>query len=161
MKIKIKKLQLLIVLGLVLISSCNNNDDDINCLTFDVEQPLLFVRIIDATGTNLIENGSIDPAMIDVKGDFLNASFQFIPANESGDVGEFDNTLALSIPNESTFQYTIDLENFETIILDFTAELITLPCNITFFEPVEVNLNTENHELMLFHPRQFLVVVEL
>lgn len=67
----------LMVLGLVFISSCNKNNenDAINCLTFDVQQPLLFIRVIYTIGTNLIENGTIDPTTISVKGNFANASF--------------------------------------------------------------------------------------
>lgn len=162
MKIKkITKRILVVVLGLVLMISCKSSNEDVNCLTFDAEAPQLFVRIIDAEGTNLIENGTIDSTSMNIEGDFLDASFQFVPANQFGDFSEFDNSLALFIPNESTFQYTINIDNFETVVLDFNAELIRLPCDISFFEPFSANFNTKELELELFEPHQFLVVIEL
>ncbi|MFK7774712.1 MAG: hypothetical protein AB8F94_21415 [Saprospiraceae bacterium] len=159
---KIGKFRVLIIFVFVLIISCNKNDDDcINCGTFDAELPLLFVKIMATSGTNLIENGTIDPTNINVEGDFSTASFQFIPANELGDISDFDNSLALSIPNESTFQYTINLDGFESIVLDFTAEFTKIPCDITFFKPIGVNFNTDELELMEIPPQQFLVTIEL
>lgn len=159
---KTGKFRVLIVFVFVLIISCNKNDDDgINCGTFDAELPLLFVKIIDTSGNNLIENGTINPTNVNVEGDFSTASFQFIPANEFDDISEFDNSLALSIPNESTFQYTINLDGFESIVLDFTAELTRIPCNIAFFKPIGVNFNTHELELLEIPPQQFLVSIEL
>lgn len=158
---KIGKFRVLIFSVFVLIISCDKNDDSINCGTFDAELPLLFVKITDTSGTNLIENGTIDITNINIESNFSTASFQFIPANELGDKSEFDNSLALSIPNESTFQYTINLDGFESIVLDFTAEFIRIPCDITFFKPVRVNFNTDELELMEIPPQQFLITIEL
>ena len=160
-----KKILLFIMIG-VLLSNCSSDDNDgIDCALFDPEFPSLFIRIVDADGTNLIENGTIDPENISVQGDFPNAAFRFVPANEfaaaDAEVRELDNTLNLSIPNESSFQYTVNLDDFETVKVDFNAELTRIPCDITYFTPTVATFNEEIIRLTELSSLQFLVVIEL
>ena len=75
-----KKVFVIIIIGF-LFPSCTSDDDGIDCEIFDPAFPSLFIRIVDATGANLIENENIDPNNITVEGDFPNAGFQFIPAS--------------------------------------------------------------------------------
>ena len=71
-----KKKYTLILIGLLL--SCSNNDDDgIDCSLFDPAFPELYIRLVDETGTNLIDNGTIDPDNITIEGNFSNADFRF------------------------------------------------------------------------------------
>lgn len=160
-----KRVFVIILIGF-LFQSCSRDDDDgIDCQLFDPAFPSLLIRIVDTTGTNIIENGTIDPNNIVVEGDFTNAGFQFIPANEfaapDADIRELDNTLNLYIPNESSFQYTINLDNFETINLGFSAELTRIPCDIAFFTPTSVTFNGETIELNEMSSLQFLAIIEL
>ena len=159
-----KKVFVIIIIGF-LFPSCTSDDDGIDCEIFDPAFPSLFIRIVDATGANLIENENIDPNNITVEGDFPNAGFQFIPASvfavPDADIKEFDNSLTLSIPNESSFHYTIYLDGFEAIDLDFEAELTRIPCDITYFIPSSVTFKEETIELTEMSSLQFLVIIEL
>ena len=150
----------------LLFPSCSSDDDaGIHCALFDPAFPSLFIRIVDSSGANLIENETIDPNNITVEGDFPNAGFQFIPANEFAapdtDIREYDNSLNLFIPNESSFQYTIDLDNFDTIDVRFEAAITRIACDISYFIPTRVTFKRETIELMEISSLEFLVIIEL
>lgn len=160
-----KKLFILILTGL-LFSGCSNDDDEgIDCSLFDPVFPTLFLRIVDNTGANLIENGTIDPENITVEGDFSGAGFWFIPANEFADpdseIREFDNTLSLYIPYRAAFQYTIKAEGIENIQVNFKAEHTTIPCDLSYFKPVEAEFNGKVLELKEMLSLQHIVEIEL
>jgi len=159
-----KKLIFLLIIIPIWIG-CSNNDDGTDCSLFDPTVPSLFIRIVDSTGANLIENGTIDPDNISVEGDFSGAGFQFIPANEfanpDADIRKLDNSISLFIPYEPTFQYTIHLNDMETINVDFTAELTIIACGITYYKPSDGVFNNEALELIEISSLQFLSVIEL
>ena len=113
-----KKL-ILLVLGFGVIISCYEKEN-INCLTFEIERPQLFIKIINNEGVNLIENGTINSTNITIEENSSNISFTFIPEGQFGDFNEFDNSIALTVPNESDFRYTVAINNFETIVIDRT-----------------------------------------
>ena len=101
-----RKALTIILIGLLL-SSCSNEDDDgIDCSLFDPAFPSLYLRIVDDTGANLIENGTIDPNNIGIEGDFENAGFQFIPANEFA--------LSMLRLKTVTFWYSYFFKNLDT-----------------------------------------------
>lgn len=160
-----KKIVRLLVMVLLFLSCSNGDDDGIDCALFDPGFPSLYIRIVNSTGDNLIGNGTIDPNDVKVEGDFLGAGFQFIPPNEfanpDADIREFDNTLKISIPNESKFQYTIHLDDITSIKVDFTAELTRIPCDITYFKPNNVTLDGETFELIELPSLQYLVVIAI
>jgi len=147
--------------------SCSNNKDDdgIDCALFDPALPSLYIRIVDSKGANLFENGTIDPDNLSVEGGFSGAGFQFIPADEfdnpDADIRELDNSISLFIPYESTFQYTIHLDDIETIKVDFTAELTRIPCDITYYIPIEGVFNNEALELIEISSIQYLAIIKL
>ena len=91
--------------------------------------------------------------------------FRFNPPNEfanpDSEIREFDNTIELFIPNESTFQYVIKLNDTETVTLDFLAELTKIPCNITYYTPTGVVYNTQNLELREGSSLEFITDIEL
>jgi hypothetical protein len=65
-----KKIFTFILIGL-LFSICSNEDNDgIDCELFDPAYPSLYIRIVDDTGANLIENKTIDSNNINVEGNF-------------------------------------------------------------------------------------------
>ena len=160
-----KKIIAFILLGVLGVNCSNRDDGDIDCALFDPAFPALYVRIIDNEGVNVFEKGTIDSESIRVEGDFSSAGFQFIPAKENvnpdAEIRKLDNTINLSIPNQSTFRYTIHLDGFEAINLDFTAELTEIPCGIAYFKPAEVNHIAEEVEMGSISPLQYLVVVQL
>ena len=146
-----KKILTLLLIG-ILISSCSNNDDEevIDCSLFDPAFPELYIRLVDETGTNLIENETIDPEDITVEGDFSNPGFRYIPphgfAEPDSDIRKYDNTLFLFIPNESKFEYTINLNDTTSIILEFDARFAELPCEVSYFIPTKLTFNNQNIE---------------
>ena len=146
-----KKILTLFLIG-ILISSCSNNDDEevIDCSLFDPAFPELYIRLVDETGTNLIENETIDPENITVEGDFSNPGFRYIPphgfAEPDSDIRKYDNTLFLFIPNESKFEYTINLNDTTFIILEFDARFAELPCEVSYFIPTKLTFNNQNIE---------------
>ncbi len=158
-----KRILVIILTGL-LFSSCSNDDDEINCELFDPGFPQMYLRIVDASGANLIENGTIDPDDISVEGDFPHAGFRFIPANENANPDSLEralyNSIVLSIPN-SKFQYTIHLGNLETIQVDFKAEATRIPCGITYYKPTHAESNGEELELEEIIVLDYLVIIEI
>ena len=161
-----KKLFLLVTVTVLI--GCSNDDDDdqgIDCALFDPGFPSLFIRIVDSTGTNLIENGTIDPDNISVEADFPGGDFQFVPANENArpdsEIRELDNTIFIRIPNESTFQYTIHLSSTDDIRVEFSAEFTRIPCNLFYFTPNEGVFKDETFELKELSSLQFLAILEL
>lgn len=161
-----KKILTLFLIG-ILLTSCSNDDDGIDCSLFDPALPELYIRLVDETGVNLIENGTIDPENITVEGDFSNPTFQYIPPNEfaeaDADIRKYDNTLSLFIPRKSKFEYTINLNSETSITLEFDAKLVEIQCGISYFIPTKLTYNnqslesenTENNELI------FLAEIEI
>ncbi|MBZ9619158.1 hypothetical protein [Psychroflexus lacisalsi] len=141
-------------------SSTNDDNDEIDCALIDIAIPSLYVKIIDSTNANLIENGTIYPDKIEVDGNFQNPSFRFIPESVSVDP-EFFNTLNLFIPNATNFQYTLHLDDLETIVIDFTAERISFICDVTYYEPSKAIINNLEVELIEVKPLRYMVVVKI
>jgi len=151
------------IMGLL---GCSDNDDDgINCELYDPAFPTLYLKFVDVNGNNLIENGSIDPEVISVEGEFPHAGFIFNPASEfavpNADIRQLDNTIQLFIPKESNFQYTIHLNDQDSILIDFTAELTRIPCDLSYYKPTGGVFKDVGFELTEVPPLQFLAVVEL
>lgn len=144
-----KKIFTLLLIG-ILVSNCSNNDDDgIDCSLIIPAVPELYIRLVDETGANLIENGTIQPENITVEGVFSNPGFRYIPPNEfaepDADIRKYDNTLNLFIPNESNFEYTINLDDSTSIILNFEARFAEPPC-VSYFIPTKLIYNNQNVE---------------
>tara|TARA_B110000977_G_C10920839_1_gene433034 strand:- start:153 stop:644 length:492 start_codon:yes stop_codon:yes gene_type:complete len=145
-----KKILTLFLIGILLTSCSNDDDNGIDCSLFDPAFPQLYIRLVDETGANLIENGTFDPENITVEGDFANPDFRYIPPNEfaepDADIRKYDNTLFLFIANESKFEYTINLDDSTSIILNFDARFAELPCEVSYFIPTKLIYNNQNIE---------------
>ncbi|SHJ96475.1 hypothetical protein SAMN04487911_1772 [Arenibacter nanhaiticus] len=141
-----KKLLTLFLIGILLTSCSNDDDNGIDCSLFDPAFPELYIRLVDETGTNLIENGTIDPENITVEGDFSNPGFRYIPPSEYDDayIRKYDNTLYLFIPNQSNFEYTINLDDPTSIFLNFEARFAELPCGVSYYIPTKLTYNNQN-----------------
>ncbi|GAA4289849.1 hypothetical protein [Aestuariibaculum suncheonense] len=150
------------LLAVMLFSCSSDKDSGIDCMLYDPYFPTLYIKLVDAEGNNLIENGTYD-----IEGmSFENGlSYRVNPASEIEPVGskirEFDNTVELGIPNRTNFTYVIKLSEEEDITLDFTAELIESVCDIEFTLPKEVVYGDQLLELREVIPLQFLVEVKI
>ena len=145
-----KKILNLFLIGIFFTSCSNDDNDGINCELFDPAFPELYIRLVDETGVNLIGNGTIDPENITVEGNFSSPGFRYVPPSEfsepDDDIRKYDNTIFLFIPGQSKFEYTINLSNTNSIILEFDARLAELPCGISFFIPTQLTYNNQNVE---------------
>jgi len=157
----LKKIPIFIsILGFIF--GCSSSDEGgIDCTLYDPAFPSLHIRIVDSAGTNLIDNGVIDPNNISVEGDFPNAQFQIVPDYEfvssDPDNGALNYSLSVVIPRKATFKYTINLADINTTYsFDFTAKLMHLPCDISFFTPVKGSSNNQQFKLLEVRPLQFV-----
>lgn len=157
------------VFALILIvlscSNCSNdNGDGIDCALFDPAFPTLFLKLVGANNTNLFENGTLNPNDIKVMGNLPNTGFVFNPADEfavpDADIRMLDNTIQLFIPNASNFQYTIYLSANDSVVVDFSAELTKIPCDLSYYLPLEGTFDTSKLELQEVSSLQFLGVLE-
>lgn len=159
-----KKIYLLL-LAVPLWTSCSEDNNGIDCELFDPAFPSLYLELVDAEGANLFKNGTFDPENIRVEGDFPNAGFSFNPPREfavsEADIRKLDNTIQLLIPNESSFQYTIHISETNSIQISFFAELTQIPCDLSYYLPLNGTFNDLNFELIEVPPLQFLGVIEL
>ena len=151
-----KKIVILII-SIITFINCKSGIDE--CSLFDPVFPTLHLKIVDSTGANLIENGTFKPEDITVKGDFFNASFKFVPENENN--SNLNNSLFLSIPNQLTSRYTINLNETETVAIDFKTEFTEIDCGVTYYKPIEAKVKTKVLELMEFESLQYYIVIEL
>ncbi|MCM4171999.1 hypothetical protein DHD32_10945 [Arenibacter sp. TNZ] len=160
----ITKIPFFLIAAIFLLNGCSE-DDNIDCALFDPAFPSLFLKLIDASGNNLIELGTIDPNAIRVDGEFPNAGFIFIPANEFAvpdtDIRKLDNTIQLFIPTESHYQYSIHLSDSDSLLVDFSAKLTRIPCGLSYFLPTGVVVKNVEFEFTELSPLQFLVVIKL
>lgn len=150
----------LILIVLVSSNCSNDNGDGIDCALFDPAFPTLFLKLVDANDTNLFEKGAFEPDDLKVIGDFPNGGFLFNPANEfavpDADIRMLDNTIQLFIPNTSNFRYTIYLSENDSLVVDFSAELTNIPCDLSYYLPLEGNFDNSKLELQEVSPLQFL-----
>jgi len=151
---------------LTIIIGCSTDDEEIDCSLFDPIFPELYIRLVDDAGVNLIDNGTINPKNFSVEGDFSGANFQVVPLNGSAasepDSGKSDNTLSLFIPRKATFQYTIILNDIDkSFTIGFTAEPMRLPCDITFFKPINGLYDNQTLELSEVRSLQFVTDLEI
>lgn len=143
-----KKLLTIILIGF-LFSNCSNVDDEVDCETYDPEFPSLYLKLVDSSGNNLIENGTLDPNNITlVRGE----SIRFNPASQfavpDADIRIYDNTLLLSIPDEPNFEYVIQANETEIISLKYTAKKKTILCGLSYYIPTGVRRDNQLLELI-------------
>ncbi len=161
-----RKVFLLILLG-ILVSSCSNDDyNSIDCSLYDPAFPELYIKLVDDKGRNLIDVGAVDPDDITVDADFSYPNFIYIPPDEYAEpdasIRKYDNTLLLLIPRESKFEYTININETSSFVLNFKAELTEIPCGLSYYIPTDVTFKNKKLELEKEESDiRFLTVVEL
>ncbi|MBA6152135.1 hypothetical protein [Gelidibacter maritimus] len=140
----------LLLIGVLILSCSNSNDDGIDCSLFDPEFPQLYIRLVDEAGINLLENGTFDPENIIVEADFPNPGFRYIPPNKyaepDADIRRYDNTIFLFIANKLNFEYVINLNDTTAVILEFESRFAELPCGVSYFIPTELKFNNQHIE---------------
>ena len=156
---------LFIALCSIVLSCSDDNEPEIDCRLFDPAFPSLFISLVDVNGANLFENGTIDSDSLRVTGDFEGAGFVFNPANEfavpDAENRKLDNTIGLAVPNLATFEHTIFWSQNDSIVVGVTGALTRIPCNISYFTPVNASYEGSQITLTEVPPLQFLVVLEL
>lgn len=118
----------------------------------------MYTKVVDSTNTNLIENGSIDPEYIEVEGDFSNPSFRFVPEDDFSNSNLF-NTLQLSIPYTTNFQYTLLFDNIGSVTIDFIAEFTESICDTTYYVPKKAVINNLEVEIIEVRPLSYMLVI--
>ena len=152
---------ILLAITLAIFVNCSNSDEGIDCTLFDPVFPSLYIRILDSTGVNLIENGTINPNNITVEGDFSAAGFQVVAENEfplsDPVLSELNNSLRLIIARKSAFQYTINFADIDkAITIDFAAEETKILCDVTYFKPIKGDYENLTMELREVRNLQFV-----
>ena len=163
-----KKIITLILIGLLL-SGCSNNDDEGDDCILDMAVPSLHLRIVDDSGANLFENGTIDPNNIRVEADYSEEliNFQFIPGNEfanpDAEIRVLDNSLMLTVPHRSKYEYTIYLDDIEEIInVQLETDQSRKICGATYYTPVVASYKKETLEISeVSSELNFLVILEI
>lgn len=164
---KTKNFIFLLLIG-ILISGCSNNDDDgIDCALVDFAAPGIFIRLVDETGANLIENNTIDPEKITVEGDFEDPRFWYNPPHEYAEpdspIRRYDHTLSLFVPRVSTLEYTVHLNESSAVVIKFEAKFAQLPCEISYYIPTNLTYNGQSiaSENMDYDELVYLAEIEI
>ena len=150
----------------VLFIGCSNGDDEaIDCDLVDIALPALNLRLVDNTGENLLESGSVDPETITIEADFGDASFVYIPESENAEPNAASNiiqhSLAVSLPTSlENFQYQINVVGYETVNLDILAEENEEPCSDLSI-PVGASVNGQALEKIEISEIEMLAVLPL
>lgn len=123
---------------LVLVQSCQN-DDDIICYGDPIPLNIMFIELTDSDGNNLIENGTFikDEIKTSFNG-YYNTSPFF--ENEPG----LQNLIAITVvgnPGDNTYEIELSNSITDTLILNLTEEIFgEAPCISSRF-----NVNTANY----------------
>lgn len=142
-----KKLIIFILIGF-LFSNCSNEDHEVDCERYDPAFPELYIKLLDSNGNNLITNGTFDPDEITlVSGESIRFHLPSQFALPDADIRIYDNTLKLSIPRQTTFEYVIQLAENNTISLKYSAIEKKILCGLSYFVPTGARLENEPLEL--------------
>ena len=150
----------------ILFIGCSNDDTEaIDCNLVDIALPALHLRLVDNTGENLLESGSVDPETITIEADFGDVSFVYIPEIENVEPNLASSTiqhsLAVSLPTSlENFQYQISVAGYETVNLDILAEENEEPCSDLSI-PVGASVNGEALEKIEISEIEMLIVLPL
>lgn len=123
------KKALFIFVLLLLINSCKNEDDGIDCALFDPITKSLYINLVDSDDNNLIENETYNADDITIlynNNTFTNVFFNNIPGLE--------NLIALNISGtqgDNTYEIQLSENLTYSLILDLTLE--STVCDISFF----------------------------
>ena len=150
----------------ILFIGCSNDEDEtIDCNLVDIALPALHLRLVDNTGENLLESGSVDPETITIEADFGDVSFVYIPEienvepNAAGSI--IQHSLAVFLPNSlENFQYQINVAGYETVNLDILAEENEEPCSDLSI-PVGALVNGQTLEQIEISEIEMLIVLPL
>jgi|AntAceMinimDraft_5_1070358.scaffolds.fasta_scaffold31829_3 hypothetical protein len=160
-----KKTFLFVGVFSLLFSCVDDNEPEIDCRLFDPIFPTLFIKFVDQSGNNLIENGTINTDSLRVMGSFPNVGIAFVQENEfampDADIRKLDNTIELSLTDQVQYQYSVYFSQTDSVVVDVSAELTKIPCNISYYTPKGVRFKDTDVELEEVPPLQFLAVLEI
>ncbi|MDN3595817.1 hypothetical protein [Zunongwangia endophytica] len=167
MKVTLRYLFLLVFL----VGCAGDDDGETECssrqdvLLDSYYSPQCLIRLVDASGENLIENGSIDPETIKIESDLGDPGFVYIPeieyAEPNSKLSEAQYSLGVFLLGYTeTFQYQISIDGYETVDLVLQAEQIEEPC-YSYIIPVGASVNGEVLEEIEISEFELLVVLPL
>ncbi|WBL22472.1 hypothetical protein [Zunongwangia sp. HRR-M8] len=157
---------------LVFLVGCASDDDgEIDC-NFEANafldsyySPQFLLRLVDASGENLLENGSIDPETITIESDLGNPGFVYISEIEYAETNSIYSEIEYSLGvymlgSKESFKYQISVEGFETVEVIIQAEQIEEPC-YSYIIPVGASVNGEVLEEIEISETELLVILPL
>lgn len=146
-----------LLLAILILQACNTNDD-VTCDGDPIPLRLLFINLIDAEGTNLIEAGTLNYEDIEVEfNGFINPSPFF--KNDP----KFENLIIVTVVgNEGNNSYKIRLSNSETdtLILNLSEEALgSGPCSYSGFTINSASYNGIDQTVEDFDSWNYLITV--
>ncbi|WBL25578.1 hypothetical protein [Zunongwangia sp. HGR-M22] len=166
MKASLRYLYLLIFL----VGCAGDDDAETECssrglLLDSYYAPECLIRLVDASGENLLENGSIDPETLTIESDLGNPEFIYIPEIEYAEPNSILSETQYSLGvfllgNMETFQYQISIDGYETVDLVIQTEQIEEPC-YSYIIPVGASVNGEVLEEIEISDFELLVILPL
>ena len=157
---------------LVFLLGCAGDDDEEiecsleeNALLDSYYSPQFLIRLVDASGENLLENGSIDPEIITIQSDSGNSDFVYIPEIENAAPNSIASEIQYSLGvfmlgGKETYKYQISVEGFETTDLVIRAEQIEEPC-YSYIIPISASINGEVLAQIEVSETELLVILPL
>ncbi len=151
---------------LVFLVGCSGDDsrDDVETecddLIFDqFIYPEFFLRFVDASGVNLLENGSIDPENIVIEDDSGDPVSVFYTPEDENYSEALYYSLIVTMPRDSeTLQGHISIDGFESVEVTFRAEQVGSPC-FYYKVPIGASANGEDLEQIELPDGAGLIVI--
>lgn len=127
------------LLCFLILFSCKDDKDEIDCSLFDPANPNLYIKLLDSNGNNLIENNTYKPNEITVS-----FNGQTITNVVFTTVKGLENLITLNVMGtEGNNQFDIKLSNSETDVLIMNLSLISQKCGWKFYKLNSVTYNDE------------------
>ena len=154
-----------------LVGCAGDDEEEIECsleknaLLDSYYSPQFLIRLVDASGENLLENGSIDPEIITIQSASGNSDFVYIPEIENTATNTIASEIQYSLGvfmagGKETYKYQISVEGFETTDLVIRAEQIEEPC-YSYIIPISASINGEVLAQIEVSETELLVILPL
>ena len=151
-----KKIYTFILLSFMLFSC--NSDDDVNCTSEPAFSPTVFIELVNATGENLIDNGTY--IADDITIGFNESTFTNVVFTESPQIANFIGLNVFGEDGDNTFTINLSATETDILVLNINREQTGGPCSQSFFTLNSVTYNGEPKELQDFGGDFLITVVK-